>query len=249
MPDTKLVPSFLQLLKPCIAHHSQGSSHWFSTHLSFLHGKQTIFFQQISATIRSQLCVATVPKGSLLSVSLRSLFEGWFIGCLWEDWGRASFFFFFVFSFEEFFFQSDAPRNAYCSMQCSLWDGENITVKPSVEKIIYFNRKTLIIFTERILYYTTVLPKHMQQIHLHIAHLYLEMKSDTAFFPGSEGFLPYFSATNVCQSSYPVSLFIFLNNFENCSLAMLPCTSAFKTNSSVPFFREGMGWTEWRVIQ
>lgn len=68
------------------------------------------------------------------------------------------------------------------------------------------------------------------------------MKSDIALFPDAEGFLPYFSATKVCQCSYPVSLLIFPNNLENCcSLAILPCTSAFQTNSSVPFFREGMG--------
>lgn len=134
MPDTKLVPSFLQVPKPCIADHSRGSSHWFSTHLSFLHRKWSIFFQKISATIRIQLCAATVPKGSLLLVSLRSLFEGWFIGCLCKDWGRVRFFLFSVFSFKELFFLSDAQRNAYCSMQYSLWDGENITVQPSVEK-------------------------------------------------------------------------------------------------------------------
>lgn len=133
MPDTKLVPRFLYLPKPCLVHHPWGSSHRFSTHLSFLHRKQSIFFQQISATIRIQLCAATMPKGSLLSVSLRSLFEGWFIG-LWEDWGTVSFSPFFVFSFEKLFFLSDAQRNGHCSMQYSLWDGENITVQSPAEK-------------------------------------------------------------------------------------------------------------------
>jgi len=39
--DTKLVPSFLQLPKPCIIQHSQGSAHRFSTPLSCLHRKQS----------------------------------------------------------------------------------------------------------------------------------------------------------------------------------------------------------------
>lgn len=74
-----------------------------------------------------------------------------------------------------------------------------------------FCRKTSVILTEKHKLFLqnttciTVLPKHMQQIHVHIAHLYLEMKSDIAFVPDAEGFLNCFSATKICRYSYPVS--------------------------------------------
>lgn len=92
MPDTKLVPSFLQLLKLCIAHHYKKDCVTGFPLIFLSCTESKVYFSKKSATIRSQLCAATVPKGSLLSLSHRSLFEGCFIGCLWEDWGRVSFF-------------------------------------------------------------------------------------------------------------------------------------------------------------
>lgn len=56
----------------------------------------------------------------------------------------------------------------------------------------------------------------MQQLPVHIAHLYLEMKSNIPVFPDAKGFLTHFTASNLCESSYLVSLLIFLANFENC---------------------------------
>lgn len=44
-----------------------------------------------------------------------------------------------------------------------------------------------------------MLPKHTHQIHIHISHLYLEIKSNITLFPAAEGFLTHFSTTQVCQ--------------------------------------------------
>lgn len=104
VPGTKLAPVFFQLPEPCIAQHSQQPAHWFSTPLSSLHRKQSTYFQQTPATIRSQLCLDAVPKGDLWSARLRSLCEGWFIGCLQTDWGRASFSFSLYYLLKNFSF-------------------------------------------------------------------------------------------------------------------------------------------------
>lgn len=44
-----------------------------------------------------------------------------------------------------------------------------------------------------------MLPKHTHQIHVHVSHLYLEIKSNIILFPAAEGFLIRFSTTEVCQ--------------------------------------------------
>ena len=58
----------------------------------------------------------------------------------------------------------------------------------------------------------------MQQINVHITHFDLELKINLPVFLDAEIFLTHFSIAKVCQLSYPVSLTIFLDNFENVFL-------------------------------
>lgn len=65
------------------------------------------------------------------------------------------------------------------------------------------------------------------------------MKSNIPVFLDTDVFLTHFSVTKLCQYSYPVSITIFLDNFENCfPWQCFHIHLDSKTSSSLAFLRE-----------
>lgn len=62
----------------------------------------------------------------------------------------------------------------------------------------------------------TVLPNAYSKKNVYTSYPYLETKSNIAVFLDTDIFVTHFSVTKVCQYSYPVSITISLDNFENC---------------------------------